>query len=81
MKQKYSKKFDTSLILGDINFDDIRYTGHTQAVNNFLENERLCSAWDLFPVDFTFSMGTSFPVVTKGHYSDRGTVEPASRPA
>ena len=59
IKNKYAKKYDTSIVLGDINFDDARYTGHTLAVNTFLENERLCSSWDLFPIDFTFSAGQS----------------------
>ena len=59
LKQQYSQKFDTHIVLGDLNFDDIRYTGHTQAVNNFLEKERLCSVWDSFPVDFTFASGES----------------------
>ena len=40
IKNKYARKFD-SIILGDINYDDTRYTGHTLAVNTFLENERL----------------------------------------
>ena len=57
MKQKYSGKFDTAIVLGDINYDDDRFTGHTQAVNSFLENERLCSVWDIFPVEFTFAIG------------------------
>ena len=39
LKQKYSQKFDTSIVVGDLNFDDVRYTGHTQAVNNFLEKK------------------------------------------
>jgi hypothetical protein len=60
LKTKYAKKFDTAIILGDINFDNNRFTGHTQAVNTFLESERLSSVWDFFPVDFTFSSGTSF---------------------
>ena len=59
LKQEHSRKFDTSIVLGDLNFDDIRYTGHTQAVNNFLEKERICSTWDSFPVDFTFASGAS----------------------
>ena len=63
IKNKYATKFDTSIVLGDINFDDTRYTGHTLAVNNFLENERLCSVWDSFPVDFTFSAGKSFSTI------------------
>ena len=41
--------------MGDLNFDDVRYTGHTQAVNNFLEKERLATVLDFFPVDFTFA--------------------------
>ena len=38
LKLKYANKFDTSLILGDLNYDDLRITGHTQALNNFLES-------------------------------------------
>ena len=60
IKLKYAKKIDTSIILGDINFDSHRYTGHTQAVNTYLETERLCSVWDFFPADFTFSSRDSF---------------------
>ena len=59
LKHQYSPKFDTSIVLGDLNFDDIRYTGHTQAMNNFLEKQRFCSVWDSFPVDFTFTSGHS----------------------
>ena len=59
LKQKYSKKFDTAIILGDINFDDNRFTGHTQAISNYLEQERLSSVWNFFPVDFTYAFGES----------------------
>ena len=59
LKKKYSSKFDTAFILGDINYDNLRYTGHTLAVNNFLDSERLSSVWDFFPADFTFSSGDS----------------------
>ena len=59
LKENNSKKFDSSIILGDLNYDDNRFTGHTQVVNNFLEQDRLCSVWDFFPVDFTFSAGVS----------------------
>ena len=27
LKQKYASKFDTSMILGDLNYDDLRLTG------------------------------------------------------
>ena len=37
IKEKYATKFDTLIVLGDINCDDTRYTGHTLAVNTFLE--------------------------------------------
>ena len=37
LKHKYANKFDTAFILGDINYDNLRYTGHTIAVNNFLD--------------------------------------------
>ena len=60
LKTKYSKKFDTVILAGDLNYDDNRYTGHAQSVSNILEGERLCSVWDHFPVDFTFSSQTSF---------------------
>ena len=63
IKNKYAKKFDTSIVLGDINFDDSRYTGHALAVNTFLEDERLCSSWDLFPINFTFSSGQSHSTI------------------
>ena len=59
LKQEQARKYDTLIVLGDLNIDDIRYTGHTQAVNNFLEKERICSTWDSFPVDFTFASGAS----------------------
>ena len=59
LKQKYSGKFDTAFILGDLNFDDNRFTGHTQAISNYFEKERLCSVWNLFPVDFTYAFGES----------------------
>ena len=64
IKDKYSKSYDTSIVLGDMNYDDNRYTGHTLAVNNFLENERLCSIWESHPVDFTFSSGQSFSTIS-----------------
>ena len=57
MKQNYSGKFDTAIVLGELNYDYDRFIGHTQAVNSFLENERLCSVWDIFPVEFTFAFG------------------------
>ena len=41
--------------MGDLNFDSIRFTGHTQAISNFMDDKGLMSAWDLFPVDFTFA--------------------------
>ena len=63
LQQQYSQKYDTSIILGDLNFDDSRYSGHTQAINNFLDNEGLSSAWDSFPVDFTFSSSTAFSTI------------------
>ena len=63
IKDKYARKFDSSIILGDINYDDTRYTGHTLAVNTFLENERLCTTWEKFPVDFTFSSGQAFSTI------------------
>ena len=59
LKQKYSGKFDTAFILGDLNFDDNRFTGHTQAISNYFEKERLCSVWNFFPVDFTYAFGES----------------------
>ena len=59
LKTKYSSKFDTAIVVGDINYDNLRYTGHTQAINNFLESEILSSVWDFFPADFTFSSGDS----------------------
>ena len=63
LKLKYANKFDTSLILGDLNYDDLRITGHTQAIANFLESQRICSVWDFHPVDFTFSQGNSFSTI------------------
>ena len=63
LKQKHSKKFDTSFILGDLNYDDNRFTGHTQAISNYLEQERLCSVWDSFPVDFTYAFGQSHSTI------------------
>ena len=63
IKEKYSKKYGTSIIAGDINFDDNRYTGHTAAINTFLEQHRLCSAWDSFPIDFTFSFGQAVSTI------------------
>ena len=63
LKEKFSKQFDTAIVLGDLNYDDHRYTGHAQAINNYLENERLCSVWDLSPVDFTFSSGNSRSII------------------
>ena len=63
LKTKNSKKYDTAIVLGDINYDNLRYTGHTQAVNNFLESERMASVWDFFPADFTFSSGNSFSTI------------------
>ena len=63
LRQKYRKKFDTAMVLGDLNYDDHHYTGHTQAINNFLENERLSSVWDFYPVDFTFSSGNSRSII------------------
>ena len=59
LKTKNSKKYDTAIVLGDINYDNLRYTGHTQAVNKFLESERMASVWDFFPADFKFSSGAS----------------------
>ena len=63
IKEKYAKKFDISIIVGDINFDDSRYTGHTIAINTFLERQRLSSAWDFYPVDFTFSNGQTVSTI------------------
>ena len=43
IKLKYSTKYDTAILLGDINYDSLRYTGHTQAINIYLESARLSS--------------------------------------
>ena len=63
LKQKNSAKFDISVLLGDINFDDSRFTGHTQSINSFLEQESLLSVWGLFPIDFTFGLGDAFSTI------------------
>ena len=62
-KAMSSKKFDTAITLGDLNFDNNRFTGHTQAVTNFLEAKRLCSVWNYNPVDFTFPCGSSLSTI------------------
>ena len=63
IKIQYSKKYDTSIIAGDINFDDNRYTGHTQAINNYLLEKGLSSIWEYIPGDFTFAAGSSFSTI------------------
>ena len=39
LKRKYVKKYDTAIVLGDINYDNLRYTGHTQAINNLVQSQ------------------------------------------
>ena len=63
LKEKYRSRSDLTIILGDINYNDLRMTGHTQAINNFLEKESFSSAWDNFPVDFTFSSGSTISTI------------------
>ena len=63
LQHKYVDSYDVSIILGDLNFDDTRYTGHAQLLHNFMEGENLRSVWDIFPVDFTFTSGNAFSVL------------------
>ena len=63
LQHKYVDSYDVSIILGDLNFDDTRYTGHAQLLHNVMERENLRSVWDIFPVDFTFTSGNAFSVL------------------
>ena len=63
MKIQHTKYYDISIIVGDINFDNNRFPGHTQAVNNYLDEKGLSSVWEFIPVDFTFSTENSFSTI------------------
>ena len=63
LKQEYFGRYDFSVVIGDLNFDINRFSGHTQAINSFLEREDMFSVWSVFPVDFTFALGNSVSTI------------------
>ena len=56
---EYDGAFDVPVILGDLNFDNLRFTAHTQMINQFMEENSFFTAWEMFPIDFTFSNNQS----------------------
>ena len=48
-----SYEFSSVLLLGDINCDFLRRTGHTNLVSSFIDENYLKKAWDRFEIDFT----------------------------
>ena len=50
-----NNEFSNLLLLGDINCDFLRKTGHTKLISTFLDEYNLLRAWDKFEVDFTLT--------------------------
>ena len=50
-----NNEFSNLLLLGDINCDFLRKTGHTKLISSFLDEYNLLRAWDKFEVDFTLT--------------------------
>ena len=48
-----NNEFSNLLLLGDINCDFIRRTGHTKDVSSFVEECSLVKSWEKFEIDFT----------------------------
>ena len=48
-----SQNCDYFLLLGDINADFTRRTGHVKAVSEFIESFNLKASWDIFKADFS----------------------------
>ena len=46
-------EFTTFILVGDINADFVRRSGHVQAVSHFICNMNVVSAWDKFEIDYT----------------------------
>ena len=63
LKQEYFGRYDFSVVIGDLNFDINRFSGHTQAINSFLEREDMFSVWSVFSADFTFAYGNSLSTI------------------
>ena len=55
--------YDFISVQGDINCDFSKITGHTNAVHNFIINEKLKILWDSFPVQFTFFAQNKFSTI------------------
>ena len=47
--------FSSVLLLGDINCDFLRKTGHVNMVDSFITEKSFIKSWSKFPVDFTRS--------------------------
>ena len=42
-----------NFLVGDINADFVRRSGHIQAVSHFISNMNVVNAWDKFKIDYT----------------------------
>ena len=62
---------DQALVLGDLNCDFSRNTRFVQTVRNHCESLNLASAWQLFPIDYSYSSPcmTHFSIVDHFLYS------------
>ena len=48
-------QFDHLIFLGDLNFEVSRNSGHAKLLKEFLIRKNMFSAWQDFPIDFTYS--------------------------
>ena len=46
-------QFDHLILLGDLNFEESRNSGHAKLLKEFLIRKNMFSAWQDFPIDFT----------------------------